>query len=159
VIIKGNQRGRARELAAHITNTRDNDHVELHELRGFMSLDLLGALLEIEIAATGTKCQEPFYSVSLNPPKDRAYTYTREDFEKSADLIEDKLGLKGQPRIMIFHEKEGRLHCHVVWSRINQRGRAVQLSHSRLKLKDVSRAMYAAMGIEAPASTAPAATP
>jgi hypothetical protein len=67
-------------------------------------------------------------------------------------LIEDKIpGLKGQPRTMQFHEKNGRLHCHVVWSRINERGRAVQLSHSREKLRDVSRAMYAHMGLEAPA--------
>lgn len=46
----------------------------------------------------------------------------------------------------------GRRHAHAVWSRIdNERGRAAQLSHSREKLRDVSRAMYAGMGIEAPA--------
>lgn len=150
MIIKGNQRGGGQALAAHLMNARDNDHVELHEIRGFASTDLAGAFHEIETSAIGTKCQQPFFSLSLNPPK--GHNATREDFEKAADLVEDKIpGLKGQPRTMVFHEKEGRLHCHVVWSRINERGRAVQLSHSREKLRDVSKAMYAAMGIEAPA--------
>jgi relaxase-like protein len=150
VIIKGNQRGGGQALAAHLMNARDNDHVELHEVRGFLSNDLAGAFREVEAAAAGSKCRQPFFSVSLNPPK--GYNPTIEEFELAADLIEDKIpALKGQPRTMQFHEKDGRRHCHVVWSRINERGRAVQLSHSREKLKDVSRAMYAAMGIEAPA--------
>jgi hypothetical protein len=151
VIIKGNQRGGGQALAAHLTNARDNDHVELHEVRGFLSNDLAGAFLEVEAAAAGTKCQQPFFSVSLNPPK--GHNAGVEEFEKAADLIEAKFpDLKGQPRTLIFHEKEGRRHCHAVWSRIdNERGRAAQLSHSREKLRDVSRAMYAAMGIEAPA--------
>lgn len=150
MIIKGNQRGGGSALAAHLTNARDNDHVELHELSGFMSDDLPGAFGEIEAAATATKCQQPFFSVSLNPPK--GHNAAIEEFERAADLIEAKFPeLKGQPRSLIFHEKEGRRHCHAIWSRITERGRAVQLSHSREKLRDVSRAMYAAMGIEAPA--------
>jgi hypothetical protein len=150
MIIKGNQRGGGQALAAHLMNARDNDHVELHEVRGFLSNNLAVAFLEVEAAAVATKCQQPFFSVSLNPPK--GHMATVEDFEKAADLIEAKFpGLKGQPRILIFHEKEGRRHAHAIWDRINERGRAVQLSHSREKLREVSKAMYAAMGLEAPA--------
>jgi hypothetical protein len=150
VIIKGNQRSGGKALAVHLMNARDNDHVELHEVRGFMSGDLMGAFLEVEAAANGTKCRQPFFSVSLNPPK--GHNPGVDDFERAADLIEAKFpALKGQPRTLIFHEKEGRRHAHAVWSRITERGLAVQLSHSREKLRDVSRAMYAAMGIEAPA--------
>ena len=151
MIIKGNQRGGGQALAAHLMNGRDNDHVELHEVRGFASSDLAGAFREIEAAANATKCQQPFFSVSLNPPKGQAAGV--EDFEKAADLIEAKFpDLKDQPRTLIFHEKEGRRHAHAVWSRIDtERGRAAQLSHSREKLRDVSRAMYAGMGLEAPA--------
>ena len=150
MIIKGNQRGGGQALAIHLMNARDNDHVELHEVRGFLSNDLAGAFREVEAAAEGTRCQQPFFSVSLNPPK--GHNAAIEEFENAADLIEAKFsGLKGQPRTLIFHEKEGRRHAHAVWSRITERGLAVQLSHSREKLRDVSRAMYAAMGIEAPA--------
>jgi predicted RNA methylase len=150
MIIKGNQRGGGQALAAHLMNARDNDHVELHEVRGFLSNDLAGAFLEVEAAATATKCRQPFFSVILNPPT--GHNATIEDFEAARDAVEAKFpALKGQPRALIFHEKEGRRHAHAIWDRINERGRAVQLSHSREKLKDVSRAMYVAMGIEAPA--------
>jgi hypothetical protein len=149
VIIKGNQRGDARALAAHISNTRDNDHIQLHELRGFASNDLLGALLEIEAAAVGTLCTKPFYSVSISPPP--GYPTTLPQYEMAADAIEAKNGLAGQPRAGLSHEKNGRRHFHFIWSRIDSRGRAIPLPHSHLKLRDVSRAMYAAMGLEAPA--------
>ena len=39
MILKGNPRGNAANLAKHLMNTRDNAHVELHELRGFMNED------------------------------------------------------------------------------------------------------------------------
>src|ERR1700720_3923635 len=88
-------------------NDRDNDHVELHELRGFASGDLAGAFLEIETAAEATKCRQLFFSVSLNPPKGRNPGV--DDFETAADLIEAKFpALKDQPRAIVFHEKEGR---------------------------------------------------
>ena len=150
MIIKGYQRGAGRALAKHLANTRDNEHVDVIELRGFLSNDLKGAFLEVEAAATATKCKQPFFSVSLNPPE--GYAATDEQFRQAADLIEDKIpGLKGQPRCMTIHEKNGRRHAHVTWSRITERSTAVQLSHSWAKLKDVSKAMYAAMQREAPA--------
>ena len=47
MILKGSQRGNAAELARHLMNVQGNEHVELHELRGFISDEqLLDALLE-----------------------------------------------------------------------------------------------------------------
>ena len=52
------------------------------------------------------------------------------------DHIEDRLGLGGQPCAVVFHVKDGREHCHVVWSRIDlDRLKAIPLSHDRLKLR------------------------
>jgi hypothetical protein len=34
MILNANERGNAGELARHLMNERDNEHVELHELRG-----------------------------------------------------------------------------------------------------------------------------
>ena len=150
MIIKGNQRGSGQKLARHLMNARENDHVELHDMRGFASNNLAGAFMEVQAAASTTRCEQPFFHVILNPPP--GYNPTVEQFERAIELIEDKFpALKGQARTINFHEKEGRRHCHVVWSRINENNRAVQLSHTKEKLKDVSRAMYAVMGIEAPA--------
>jgi hypothetical protein len=57
--------------------------------------------------------------------------------------IEERLGLTGQPRVVAFHEKEGRRHCHAVWSRIDaDTMTAKQLSFFRSKLRDVSKQLY-----------------
>lgn len=40
MILKGNQRGGGKQLAAHLMKVEDNEHVHIHELRGFMSDNL-----------------------------------------------------------------------------------------------------------------------
>ena len=46
------------------------------------------------------------------------------------------LKLVGQPRAIVFHTKNGRQHCHVVWSRIYpDDSKAVQIDHDRYKLQ------------------------
>jgi hypothetical protein len=57
--------------------------------------------------------------------------------------LKNKLGLSGQPRAIVFHEKEGRRHAHAVWSRIKaDEMKAVQMSYSGEKLMDVSRELH-----------------
>ena len=46
MILKGSQRGGAGQLARHLLKAEENEHVEVHELRGFLSEDLHGALHE-----------------------------------------------------------------------------------------------------------------
>lgn len=43
MILNGSQRAGAAQLAHHLMNTRDNDRVAVHDLRGFMADHLLGA--------------------------------------------------------------------------------------------------------------------
>jgi hypothetical protein len=62
MILKGSQRSGALKLAAHLLNERDNDHVELHDLRGFTADDLHGALRESEAIAKGTRCRQHLFS-------------------------------------------------------------------------------------------------
>jgi hypothetical protein len=76
MILKGSQRGSGAQLAAHLLNVEDNDHIEVHQLRGFLADDLAGAFAEIEATALGTKCQQPFFSVSINPPAEQLFTST-----------------------------------------------------------------------------------
>ena len=64
-------------------------------------------------------------------------------FEQTADRIEVKTGLAGQPRVIVFHEKEDRRHAHVVWSRIDtEEMKAVNLPHFKNKLRDISKELY-----------------
>lgn len=48
MILKGSQRGFGQNLAAHLMNARDNEHIHLHELRGFASDTLKEAFKEAE---------------------------------------------------------------------------------------------------------------
>jgi len=141
MILKASQRGGAKELAVHLLRTDENEHVELHEVRGFVSDDLTEALKEAQAISQGTRCKQFLFSVSLNPPEDQNVKI--ETFENAIDRIEEKNGLTGQPRVVIFHEKEGRRHAHAVWSRIDaETMTARNLSHFKLKLRDISRELY-----------------
>lgn len=141
MILKGSQRSGARQLAAHLLNSRDNEHVEVHELRGFCADDLQGAFQEIEATSRGTRAKQPLFSLSLNPPPRENVSVAA--FEAAIEMAERKLGLQGQPRAIVFHEKEGRRHAHAVWSRIDaEHMKAVNLPHFKRKLQDVARQLY-----------------
>ncbi len=149
MILKAKERGDGGQLARYLLATRDNEHVELHEVSGFVSDDLLDAFHEADAIARGTRCKNYLFSMSLNPPEG-TYVET-EVFEKTADMIEKKLGLEDQPRAIVFHEKDGRRHAHVVWSRIDtEKMRAINLPHYKTKLRDVSRELYLEHGWKMP---------
>lgn len=141
MIIKASQRSGARNLANHLANTKDNDHVTLHEIRGLAGQSLQAALLEIDAVSKGTQCYQPLFSVSFNPPQDAKVSEAQ--FDAAFAKFEKKLGLTDQPRVVVFHEKEGRRHCHVVWSRIDvDRMRAINMSHFKNKCTAISRELY-----------------
>lgn len=141
MILKGNQRAGGSQLALHLLNVADNEHVTVHEMRGFVADDLHGALNESYAISLGTRCKQFLFSLSLNPPVSE--TVPIDAFEDAIDSVEEKLGLAGQPRAIVFHEKEGRRHAHCVWSRIDvNEMKAINLPHYKLKLRDVSRELY-----------------
>lgn len=153
MILKGSQRSGASQLAAHLLSIDQNEHMELHELRGFVADDLHGAFQEIHAISRGTRCKQFMFSLSLNPPSQE--TVSIEAFEDAIEATEEKLGLHGQPRAIVFHEKEGpgglRRHAHCVWSRIDsQTMTAINLPHYKMKLQDVSRSLYLQHGWEMP---------
>ena len=141
MILKAKERGDGPQLARYLLAMRDNAHVELHDVRGFASDDLLGAFHEADAIASGTRCRKHLFSMSLNPPAGE--TVSTEAFEQAISQIEEKLGLENQPRAVVFHEKDGRRHAHVVWSRIDSdRMRALNMAHYKVKLRDVSQQLY-----------------
>lgn len=140
MILVGNQRGGARDLALHLMKD-ENEHVAVHELRGFAAQTLMGALTEAYAVSRGTRCRQFLYSLSLNPPPRERVPVAA--FEAAIERAERRLGLSGQPRAVVFHEKEGRRHAHVVWSRIDvSRMKAVQMSHDHDRLQAVSRELF-----------------
>ena len=149
MILKGSQRGGSTQLAAHLMNTVDNDHVTLEEVRGFVSTDLRGALEEAHAVSLGTKCRQFMFSLSVNPPRDADATL--EDMVVAVDRAEEALGLSGQPRALVVHEKNGRRHLHVVWSRIDAAEmKAINLPHFKNRLAALSKELYLDHGWQLP---------
>ena len=150
MIIKASARAYGRELAHHLMNEQDNEHIELVEVRGFASDDLFGAFEEAEALCAGTRRTSKYlFSLSMNPPDTADVSVS--DFEATADRIENKLGLTGQPRIMVTHEKQGRLHAHVVWSRIDaETMTAKPLPYFKMRLMDIAHDLYLEHGWQLP---------
>lgn len=133
----------------HLLKAEENEHVEVHELRGFSSNDLKSALHEVYAVSKGTQAKQFLFSLSLNPPRDQ--NVSTDTFEATIEKVERKLGLDDQPRAIVFHEKDGRRHAHVVWSRIDaDEMKAINLPHYKLKLGDISKELYIEHGWEIP---------
>lgn len=141
MIIKASERGFGGELAAHLLNERDNDFVEVHAINGFAADNVKGAFEEAELISRGTKCRKYLFSVSLSPPKDA--DVSTQSFEDAISRVSQKLGLQDRPHVIVFHEKNARRHCHVVYSRIDgENMRAVNLPYYKNRLMEISKELY-----------------
>jgi hypothetical protein len=123
MIIKGKSRADPHQLATHLGNAEKNERVSLIETRGTIAQDLRGALVEMDALAAGTKCQRSLYHAAISP--EPPHVLTPKQRAEAVDALEKKLGLDGHARIVVMHEKLGRRHIHVVWSRIDIEKNAV----------------------------------
>lgn len=145
----GNRRASPARLAVHLMNAEDNEHVHIHEMRGFIADDLHGAYYEAYGISRGTRCKKFLYSLSLNPPHNENVPI--EVFEVAIEKIERKLGFTRQPRTIVFHEKKGRRHAHVVWSRIDAATMtAIDPYQDKLALNEIGRELFIDHGWDMP---------
>ncbi|MCC7428677.1 MAG: relaxase/mobilization nuclease domain-containing protein [Alphaproteobacteria bacterium] len=145
------ERGGGQDLASHLQNAHDNEFVEVAHIRGAVARDLHGAFAEWEAQAHAlTRCKNYLCSLSINPDELQG-RISREQYLDYIARTEDKLGLANQPRAVIFHIKDGREHCHVVWSRIDvEAGKAVNLPFYKDKLMTVTREFARDHGLQLP---------
>lgn len=150
MVPKASQRANGRQLAIHLLNAHDNERVDVAHIQGAIASDLPGAFEEWHAVSRATRCKKYLYSLSINPdPKQGALT--RRQYKDYIARVEKKLGLAGQPRAIVFHSKEGREHCHVVWSRIIPgQLKAVQISHDRKALQAITRRFAKDHGLTLP---------
>lgn len=152
MIPKASQRAGGAEQAAHFLNRFENSLVELYELRGALSGDLHGAFMEWEVQAhTLTKCEKYLYCLSINPDPAQG-DLPDELYLDYIERVEKTLGLTGQPRAIVFHEKDGkyeaRRHCHVAWSRIDiDNEKAIHISFDHQKLRALTIAFCREHGL------------
>lgn len=120
-------------------------------MRGAVAQDLHGAFAEWEAQAHGlTRCKNYLFSLSINPDELQG-RIDREAYFDYIARVETKNGITDQPRAVVFHIKDGREHCHVVWSRIDtEAGKAINLPFYKDKLMTVSREFARDHGIELP---------
>lgn len=138
MIIKGKSRAGAGALAHHLGNAETNERVRLLETRNTIAQDLRGALVEMEAVASGTRCQKSLYHAALSP--EPPHRLTPDQRNEAIDVLEKKLGLEGHARVVVLHEKMGREHIHVVWSRIDiDTMKAVHDGHNFRKHEEVAR--------------------
>lgn len=106
-------------MGSYLLAKRDNDKTpQVLSMRGFADKDPLAALVNTALdVATVSRSNKPFYHGILNPREGEALTMAPEQWEEAANIMEKYLKFEGLPRLIVLHEKAGRFHAHVVWSR------------------------------------------
>lgn len=147
MIIKGKAVTGPQALARYLQSKEVNERAEVIEVRGTAATDPEGALIEMDAYAEGTRCQKPLYHVKINPQP--PYRLSREQLNVALDLIEQKFDMVGHARVVVIHEKLGREHIHVIWSRIDlENMRAVPLSHNYRLHEEIARELERLFGHE-----------
>lgn len=148
MIAKGNPHNSGPYLARYLSaSSKGNESAELAELRGFASDNIFDAFALGQLQAGGTHCQKPFFHVQVRTPKGEELT--PEQWGHVADRIEKQLGFIDQPRAVVFHQKDGHKHMHVVWSRIDaETMHAIDPGLYKRKLKEICRKLEKEMGLQ-----------
>ena len=147
MIISGGSRSNWRYFAKHLMKTEENERVHVAEIRGLVAENVLDAFREMDAIAMGTRVTNFFYHADINPREGEELT--AEQWEAAADTLEKNLGLAGQPRFVVEHEKEGRTHRHVVWLRVDlDTLKAIPDSWDYTQHQKTSRTLEETFGLE-----------
>jgi hypothetical protein len=146
MIINGGSRRNGRFFTKHLTNGEDNERVSLCEIRNLAASSIADAFREMEAIALGTHCKNYFYHANINPLD--AEHLTQEQWQLAVALLEENLGLSGNARFIVEHEKKGRVHRHVIWLRIVVHTmRAVKMTDDYEKHQATSRQLEREFGL------------
>ena len=123
IVINGSSNTNGGWWGNHLQSEK-NDRVEVCETRGFALDTIDGVFQEMGALAKGTNVKNHFYQANINPQPGEELTPAQ--WKQAVDRLEKNLGLTDQPRMVVEHEKNGRTHRHVIWSRIDaETGRAI----------------------------------
>ena len=135
MIAKGGARSGPKQLANYLMRVGRYDTgepAELLELRSpwatapngtqeRTAAKLVEAFRDWQTLAEGTEQgRDGLYHAQISPAPKYAATMTKEEWIRAADILEEKLGLQGQDRAIVWQAgTDGRPHLHVVWCRTN----------------------------------------
>ncbi|MBK9131250.1 MAG: hypothetical protein IPM20_06380 [Gammaproteobacteria bacterium] len=114
MIIKGKSRSGPKQLARHLLRTDTNERVLVLDNTS-MHGNLSRTFRDWQLLVGGTRGTKGLYHANIDPAEH--YVMTKEQWLHSVSVLEKELGLEGQPRVIVMHQKEGREHIHVVWQR------------------------------------------
>jgi len=113
VIIKGKSRAGPSQLARHLGRADTNERIEILQLDSAGTTEQ--AFRDWQTYTLATKGKLGLYHANIDP--DAKYEMSRDQWLRAVEVLEEELGLQGQPRAIVMHEKNGREHIHVVWAR------------------------------------------
>lgn len=148
MIIRGSTVGNVAYWSKHLLRDDTNTRAEVKEIDGLLAGDLPTALREMEAIALQSRCRGNFmYQANINPQIGERLT--AEQWQEAVDTLEKKLGLEGHQRIVVEHEKEGRIHRHVMWNRVDTETLEVaDMWRSHQKEMAVQRELEQQFGLE-----------
>lgn len=138
MILKGGSRGKPLDLADHVEKTDTNERVVILEMNSGLG-SLAATLRDWQTLSEGTRGKNGLYHLNADP--DARYDMTPEKWLRCANVAEEELGLQGQPRAIVMHEKKGRQHIHVIWCRTDLETMTLRddsfnyLAHERASLR------------------------
>lgn len=142
MVINGQAVKGAKRLANHLMKA-ENEKVSILEISGTAVNDNLHeALRDMETIGKLTKSQsgKVLYHANINPRKNEVLT--PEQYQKASDALMEKLGMQGQPRAIVMHQKQGRQHAHLVVQLTDvDKGKLKTISNNYYKHKEVARSL------------------
>jgi len=146
MIIQGGSRSNASQLGRYLLNEAANDRVAVLEYPT-SARDVPEALKDMERMGQMTRGSKTLYHAQINPAPGQVMR--PHDWDRSVDVLAEKLGLEDQPRAVVLHEKKGREHAHVVFQRTDvERGRLISDSHNYARHREAGQQLEQELGHE-----------
>jgi hypothetical protein len=143
MIIKATRHRNGAKLAAYMmSGGKHGKRLDRVELRGFgpYADDIFKAFRSLHVMADASEIENPLFHVQVRLPDHEQIT--QEQWERTADRIQKRLGLTGQARAVVYHilDVTGDRHMHLAFSLIDEETlKAKQLPFFKLRLKALSR--------------------
>lgn len=117
MLFKGNKCRQVVRVGEYLGAQGKNDRIEFIGTRGTLASDIQGAVLEMKGLALGSRAKKAFFFVSMNLAKGEYLS--PEQWEHAWAIYEKNQELEGHQRIIVQHEKEGRVHQHALYNRVS----------------------------------------
>lgn len=155
MIVRGGQRSNGGQLADYFLSLQDNSSVRILEASfAFDHTDgeaFRSEFIELEQEAFQSSksalFKEAWYHAQINPEPPFDKQMSDADWIRAADILAEKQGLSGHERKMVLQEKNGRIHLHVAWCRLNpETGKIAELPFNYARNVEAQREISIALG-------------